>query len=281
MSLTLQKTPGIAQKYQERLNSQPLGNTGIANVVLDMVQIPGGSFWMGSPENEPQRGRAESPQHQVTISPYFIGQFPITQPQWSAVAALPKVLRDLDPDPSNFKGNSRPAERVSWHDAIEFCQRLTQYTGRPYRLPTEAEWEYACRANTTTPFHFGSTITPEVANYDWDEVYDRSEYKKPKDFEGTTPVGKFEVANAFGLFDMHGNVWEWCEDHWHDNYENAPIDGSAWLDPEAREDARRVLRGGSWIYLPGNCRSASRFWNDAGIRNYNYGFRVVCSAPRT
>jgi formylglycine-generating enzyme required for sulfatase activity len=281
MALILQKTPSTAQRYRELLSSKPLGQTGIGNVVLDMVQIPGGSFLMGSPEDEPQRFQSESPQHQVTVSPFFMGQFPITQLQWSTVVALPKVLRDLNPDPSEFKGNSRPVERVSWHDAIEFCQRLTQYTDRPYRLPTEAEWEYACRAGTTTPFHFGSTITPEVANYNWDEVYDRSEFKKSKDFEGTTPVGKFEVANAFGLFDMHGNVWEWCEDHWHENYENAPIDGSAWIDPEAEEDARRVLRGGSWLVGPRSCRSASRDGYVAWIRYSSYGFRVVCSAPRT
>jgi formylglycine-generating enzyme required for sulfatase activity len=281
MPLILQKTASTALRYQELLDSRSLGKTGIANVVLDMVQIPGGSFLMASPNNEPLRSNTESPQHEVTVSPYFIGQFPITQLQWSAVAALPKVLQDLESDPSSFKGNSRPVEQVSWHDATEFCQRLAQYTGRPYRLPTEAEWEYACRAGTTTLFHFGNTITSEVANYNWDEIYNRGESKKVKDFEGTTPVGQFGVANPFGLFDMHGNVWEWCQDHWYDSYQNAPNDGSAWIDPEAKEDASRVLRGGSWIDIPRHCRSATRNWDVAGFRYYYYGFRVVCSAPRT
>jgi formylglycine-generating enzyme required for sulfatase activity len=281
MVLILKRTSSTAQLYRETLTSEALGETGILNVSFEMVQIPGGSFLMGSPEDEPQRRESESPQHSVSIAPFFMGRCPVTQDLWSFISSLPKIVRDLDPDPSNFKGNSHPVERVSWHDAIEFCQRLTQYTGRPYRLPTEAEWEYACRAGTTTPFHFGSTITPEVANYNWDEVYDRSEFKKAKDFEGTSPVGQFGVANAFGLFDMHGNVWEWCEDHWHDSYEGAPIDGSAWIDPEAEENAERVLRGGSWILNPWGCRSATRYGYVAGIRYDNDGFRVVCSAPRT
>jgi formylglycine-generating enzyme required for sulfatase activity len=281
MALILKRTSSTAQLYRETLTSEALGQTGVVNVAFEMVQIPGGSFLMGSPEDELERSRFESPQHLVTIAPFFMGRCPVTQDLWRFVSSLPKVLRDLDPDPSEFKGNSRPVENVSWHDATEFCQRLARHTGKPYRLPSEAEWEYACRAGTTTPFHFGNTITPEVANYDWSETYGQDGIQKEKDFEGTTPIGQFNIANRFGLYDMHGNVWEWCQDHWHDNYLEAPVDGSAWIDPDASEDAARVLRGGSWFNIPWDCRSASRLSNDAGFRYDYIGFRVVCFAPRT
>ncbi|NEO21280.1 MAG: formylglycine-generating enzyme family protein, partial [Moorea sp. SIO4A5] len=126
-----------------------------------MVAIPEGSFIMGSPETEEGHTNDESPQHRVTVTSFFMGKYPVTQAQWQAVAALPQVNRELEPDPSHFKGKNRPVEQVSWYDAVEFCERLSQYTKRPYRLPSEAEWEYACRAGTTTPFHFGETITTD------------------------------------------------------------------------------------------------------------------------
>ncbi len=251
-----------------------------------MVFIPGGTFLMGSPEDELEHSPSESPQHEVTVPTFFMGKYPVTQAQWQVVAGLPQVKQKLNPNPSHFSGENRPVEQVSWHDAVEFCHRLAQKTGRLYRLPTEAEWEYACRAGTTTPFHFGETITTDLANYRgtdddslrWSGSYGRG----PKGIyrEETTPVGSFP-ANAFGLYDMHGNVWEWCEDHWHDSYEGAPNDGSAWLDSEATEDAYRVLRGGSWFNNPWNCRSATRLYVNAGFRSYNGGFRVVCGMPRT
>jgi formylglycine-generating enzyme required for sulfatase activity len=175
-------------------------------------------------------------------------------------------------------------EKISWLDAIEFCDRLSQLTGRLYRLPSEAEWEYACRAGTTTPFHFGETITTDLANYDgtddpdgkWSGSYGigtKGIYRQE-----TTPVGSFGVANAFGLYDMHGNVWEWCMDHWHENYEGAPVDGSAWIGPSASEHASRLLRGGSWSNNPRSCRSAFRSRSNA-VNWYDLdGFRVACSA---
>lgn len=132
---------------------------------MEMVAIPGGKFIMGSPESESERGTWESPQHTVTIQPFFMGKFTVTQSQWKAVAALPKVNIDLNPDPFNFKGDNRPVEQVSWDDVIEFCARLSKKTEKTYRLPSEAEWEYACRAGTTTPFYFGETITTDLANY--------------------------------------------------------------------------------------------------------------------
>lgn len=250
-------------------------------VNLEMVAIPDGTFQMGSPENEPERFEAESPQHEVRVSAFFMGKYPVTQAQWRVVAGLPQVERSLEVDPSNFKGEDRPVEQVSWLDAVEFCARLSEHTGKLYRLPSEAEWEYACRAGTTTPFHFGETIAPDLANYNWSETYNKIKLTKKKDFEGTTPVGQFGIANCFGLYDMHGNVWEWCADHWHNNYEGAPIDESAWIDESLSEQASYVLRGGSWYYYPRHCRSASRGYNDAGIRGSNFGFRVVCLASRT
>ena len=232
---------------------------------------------MGSPDDEPERSNDESPQHPVTVSPFFMGKYPVTQAQWRLVAAMPQVERELDPDPSHFKGDNRPVERVSWYDAMEFCARLSAHTGREYRLPSEAEWEYACRAGTTTPFHFGEMITTEVANYDGNYIYNGG----PKgDNRGeTTPVGHFGIANAWGLSDMHGNVWEWCLDHWHNNYGKAPTDGSAWLSED--EGSRRVLRGGSWLFIPRNCRSAYRLNNNPRYGNSFNGFRLVSVAPRT
>ncbi|HAX87708.1 MAG TPA: serine/threonine protein kinase [Cyanobacteria bacterium UBA11370] len=247
-------------------------------LILEMVAIPGGKFLMGSPATEEERRDSESPQHPVTVKPFFMGKYPITQSQWQAVAALPQVNRTLEPDPSRFKGNHRPVEKISWYDAIEFCERLSRLTQRAYRLPSEAEWEYACRAGTKTPFHFGETITPDLANYNGNYTY--ADASKGKYREETTPVGSFQIANAFGLYDMHGNVWEWCEDHWHDNYEVAPSDGSAWLSEN--DNQLRLLRGGSWYYPPWCCRCADRSWRNAPVsRNCLIGFRVVCAAAWT
>jgi formylglycine-generating enzyme required for sulfatase activity len=258
---------------QARYFTEKLGDA----IGLDMILVPSGTFRMGSPEAEPERSEDEGPQHEVSVSSFFMGRYPVTQAQWRFVAALDEVKRALEPDPSNFKGDKRPVEQVSWYDAVEFCDRLATHTDRPYRLPSEAEWEYACRSGTTTPFYFGKTLTTELANYDGNATYDvgtQGEYRNE-----TTPVDHFEIANAFGLCDMHGNVDEWCEDHWHKNYEDAPTDGSAWLTED--ESANRILRGGSWRSDPRNCRSAYRNFPSPDFRNYNVGFRVVCSAPRT
>ena len=261
---------------------EPLGE-GIEP--LTMVAIPGGTFLMGSPPNEKDSFKDERPQHEVTVSNFFMGKYPITQAQWRAVASRKdlKVEKDLDPDPSHFKdrgGSStrrdRPVEQVNWYDAVEFCARLSKLTGREYRLPSEAEWEYACRAGTTTPFYFGETITGELANYDASKTYAEEatgEYR-----EDTTPVGQFP-PNAFGLYDMHGNVWEWCADTWHSNYDGAPTDGSAWT--EKGNNNRSPLRGGSWYNLPNVCRSACRSYFNRRVLLNNYGFRVVCGAGRT
>ena len=275
VSLVIHKRRQQAQYFVEDLGKL---------AILDMVLIPAGSFLMGSPDDELKRGEPETPQHPATVKTFFMGKYPVTQSQWSAVATMPQVNLELNPDPSHFKGEDRPVENVSWFEAVEFCDRLSHYTGRTYRLPSEAEWEYAVRAGTTTPFHFGETITTDLANYDgtnssdgsWSGSYGRG----PKGIyrQETTPVGSFRVANAFGLYDMHGNVWEWCQDHWHSSYEGAPKDGSAWIDSEAKDNASRLLRGGSWTINPRYCRSACRTYNIPGFRYDGNGFRVVCSA---
>lgn len=239
-------------------------------VLLEMFSVSGGGFFMGSLNSEKERAKGEGPQHSVTVRSFFMGKFLVTQAQWRAVAALPKVEQDLEPEPAKFQGLDRPVEQVSWNDAVEFCARLSQKTGRFYRLPSEAEWEYACRSGTTAAFHFGETILPELANYSGKTAYGFG--AKGVDRQQTTSVGEFS-ANAFGLYDLHGNVWEWCLDHWHDNYKGAPNNGSAWLSE--REELDRVVRGGSWHSAPQNCRSASRDRCRPEAQNQVVGFRVV------
>jgi formylglycine-generating enzyme required for sulfatase activity len=249
---------------------------------INMVLILGGTFQMGSPEDEVDRFEYESPQHSVTVPSFFMSEYPIVKAHWWAVAQMPKIKIELKESPSHFsKGTAEPVESVSWWEAVEFCARLSRHSGRIYRLPSEAEWEYACRAGTTTPFHYGETITTDLANYDgtdgkWSGSYDPG----PKGIYRvkTTPVDTFP-PNAFGLYDMHGNVWEWCEDHWHDNYEGAPTDGSVWISDVA--DAGRVTRGGSWADSPRDCRSATRINYSPDDRYDCVGFRVVCEIPRT
>ncbi|NEO86180.1 MAG: formylglycine-generating enzyme family protein [Spirulina sp. SIO3F2] len=246
-------------------------------LALDMVLIPAGQFWMGSQPEEPGAMDREQPQHEVKVPQFFIGRYPITQAQWRVVEGYPQIKQKLDPAPSRFKGDNRPVERVSWNDAVEFCQRLSRHTGRAYRLPSEAEWEYACRAGTTTPFHFGPTLSDDLANYDATAVFGSG-------FEGeqrgeTTEVGQFP-PNRFGLHDMHGNVWEWCEDDYHESYEGAPTDGTAWVE-EDRSETDRVLRGGSWVDVPWLCRSAVRFNDSRDLIFFTVGFRVVCDPSRT
>ncbi len=252
----LKREQGEAEYFTE-----DLGN----GVTLEMVYIPGGSFKMGSPKLEGYD--SEKPQHDVTVPAFFMGKFEVTQEQYQQV---------MGKNPSEYEGYKRPVESVSWNNAVDFCKKLSQKTGRTYRLPSEAEWEYACRAGTTTPFNFGETITGELANYDASRTYALE--AKGLFREETTPVGQF-APNGFGLYDMHGNVWEWCQDTWHKNYNGAPTDGSAWID---NDNSYRVLRGGSWHSNPENCRSASRNYSLSrdGISN-DYGFRVVCAVGRT
>jgi formylglycine-generating enzyme required for sulfatase activity len=196
-----------------------------------------------------------------------VGKYQLTQAQYQAI---------IGSNPSRFKGNNRPVERVSWNDAVKFCEKLSQKTGKNYKLPSEAEWEYACRAGTTTPFYFGESITPELVNYDGNYTY--ASAPKGQYRQQTTDVGSFP-PNAFGLYDMHGNVWEWCLDDYIDNYSDTLRDGSALT---GRSDVK-LLRGGSWSLNPRDCRSACRlnYFYLGDVIN-TFGFRVVCSgAART
>jgi formylglycine-generating enzyme required for sulfatase activity len=239
--------------------TEDLGN----GIKLEMIAIPGGTFLMGSPENEAERSSNESPQHQVTVPSFFMGKYQLTQAQYQAIMGV---------NLSAFKGDNRPVENVNWDDAVAFCQKLTQKTGKNYRLPSEAEWEYACRAGTKTPFSFGDNITTDLVNYDGNYPYNSA--PKGKYRQETTDVGTFP-PNAFGLYDMHGNVWEWCKDEWHENYMNAPTDGSVWNSLSGGDV--RLLRGGSWSYDARSCRAAIRGRDLRGNRNDFYGFRVVSS----
>jgi formylglycine-generating enzyme required for sulfatase activity len=284
---------------------------GVAGAAFTLLRLPAGHFWMGAPEEEQDSRSNERPVHRVSVGECLMGQTPVTQAQWRVVAQWqpgpneePWAM-ELDPDPvakledsRRFLGDQRPVVNVSWHEAKEFCRRLRRRTGKHYTLPSEARWEYACRAGTTTPFHFGPTLTTELANYKGTRSYPagdgdgdgtgeaegkgaahgaKGEYRRR-----TTEVASFP-ANAWGLQDMHGNVWEWCADHWHDNYEGAPEDGSPWLSTESPNGeerkpsgAARLLRGGSWIGFPRYCRSAYRLGDHPVARVDLVGFRVCC-----
>ena len=231
-------------------------------VSLAMVLIPGGTFLMGSRAG--QGYDDERPQHSVVVPSFLMGKYPVTQAQWEAVMGWSPPYR--------CKGARRPVDRVSWEDARAFCARLSARTGRAYRLASEAEWEYACRAGTTTPFYFGETITTGLANYVGEHVY-RSE---PKGIyrHATTEVGSFP-PNAFGLYDMHGNVWQWCQD-WYSKYK-----ADAVTDPQGpARGGVRVMRGGSWGH-PRGCETATRYWCGQDSRSGMVGFRIVVPASKT
>lgn len=243
--------------------TEDLGN----KIALQMVYIPGGTFQMGDREKS-----SAQPIHQVTIKPFFMGEYTVTQEQWKQI---------MKSDPSGWTGAKRPVEQVSWNEAVEFCDRLTQKTGNIYRLPSEAEWEYACRAGTTTSFYFGQKITKDLVNTTFEYSYTPSypayddldrDYVSRDSRMCTTGVGQF-LPNAFGLYDMHGNVWEWCSDCYHSNYNGAPSDGSSW--EIGGEENRRMLRGGSFDSTDYACRSMSHMSKLQTDRSCEVGFRVV------
>jgi formylglycine-generating enzyme required for sulfatase activity len=255
--------------------SAPKPGTVVKNPIgMELVYVPAGSFMMGSTND----GADETPAHQVTFSnAFYMGKYEVTQAQWQSV---------MGNNPSYFRDCSQcPVEQVSWNDAQEFIKELNaRGDGFTYRLPSEAEWEYACRAGTTTEFAFGNSLSSEQANFDGNKPYGGA----PKGVyrEKTVPVGSFQ-PNEWGLYDMHGNVWEWCEDWFHDNYNGAPTDGSVWKSKGYT--SRRVLRGGGWFggYSTSLLRSASRFplephygSPDSGSPSSYIGFRLV-AIPRT
>jgi formylglycine-generating enzyme required for sulfatase activity len=273
---------------------EPLGE----GQALTMLRIPAGRFLMGSPDHESERDDDEGPLHEVEIQEFLMAATPITQAQWRAVAGWTERQGEswrspLPLDPSLFRGerarlsegegdtSQRPVERISWEEAMEFCRRLSQRTRRRYTLPSEAQWEYACRAGSTSPYAFGFALTAELATL----RLGAGVVDDPRVAEGqqTTPVQGHpsHPANAWGLRDMHGNVWEWCLDHWHSNYLDAPNDGSPWIDANAPATADRVVRGGAWSDPPGDARSACRYRLPPQSREPAIvGLRVVCLPPR-
>jgi formylglycine-generating enzyme required for sulfatase activity len=253
-------SPSSSSQVSQSL--QILTETLPGNIKLEMVKIPAGSFLMGTEEAEVIRlckeyetdwFKKEMPQHRVNLQEFYLGKYPITQEQYQAI---------MGNNPSKFKDNPKnPVEIVSWDNAKAFCQKLSEKTGKKYRLPSEAEWEYACRAGTQTRYYFGDD-EKLLGEYAW---YSENSGSK------THPVGQ-KKPNNWGLFDMSGNVWEWCQDGWHNNYENSPKNGTAWNDNHS-QTRNRVIRGGAWSNSPRDCRSASRYY--VGNRFYYYGFRVV------
>ncbi|MBL8172579.1 MAG: formylglycine-generating enzyme family protein [Acidobacteria bacterium] len=250
---------------------EDLGN----GLTIDLVKIPAGRFMMGWSDEQAQDGKGN--QHEVNISyNFYMSKNEITQMQWRMIAEAKelKVSRDLNPTPSIFGSNALfPVESVSWLDVVEFCERLKKKTGKPYRLPSEAEWEYACSAGTTTAFAFGS-ISTQIANYH--TIYFGGtplglEYRRQP-----VPVCSLGVANAWGLFDMHGNVGEWCQDAYSENYVGVPADGKAYED---KGNAKRVTRGGGWNSYHYDCRSRSRSLSPLDEKHSFIGFRIVVVMP--
>ena len=229
-------------------------------ISIEMILIPSGIFQMGSSSHHGNPD--EQPQHLVTIKSFMMGKSLITQGQWKAVMGKRP--------PCRFNGDNLPVERVSWNDAQKFCQRLSTKTGRSYQLPSETQWEYACRAGTSTPFSLGETLTVDVANFNGEHTF-RDE---PRGFyfHSTSEGGKFP-PNAFGLYDMHGNLWEWCADNWLDDYSSSPRDGSFFQNNDNRY---RVARGGSWHEPPALCRSAARLRVLQSDADEFIGFRIIC-----
>lgn len=252
-------------KYSRQATAQRFAEDLGNGVRIEMLAIPGGEFWMGaaSSEKDSEEYDNDRPQHLVQVPAFYMGRYPITQTQYAVV---------IGSNPARFKGTNFPVENLCWHDAQLFCQKLMERTKKNYRLPSEAEWEYACRARTTTPFCFGETIDLSVANYDARDYADGYSCKA-KSRASLTAVGSFP-ANSFGLGDVHGNVYEWCADSWHDNYDGAPIDGTVWQNDAAYS---HVLRGGSWSSVAMSCRSAYRSECDSDNKEHSSGLRIALS----
>jgi formylglycine-generating enzyme required for sulfatase activity len=279
-----QRTSGEARVRVEQLAPR---------VNLTLVEIPAGRLLMGSSPVELRRLREEylrhgataaeaadvlrreTPQHSVRLQSFLIGSTEVTRAQWAVVASWEPVTVRFREDPSETRGAELPVTNVSWRDADEFCRRLSAKTKQSYRLPSEAEWEYACRAGTAGPFNLGPTISPMVSNY-------HSRYPfgavRPQHERGHIVVaGQFRLANAFGLYDMHGNVWEWCADVWHPDYSGAPSDGRVWID--GGDENRRPVRGGGWNDIAFFARSSQRASQPSETTSAWIGFRVVMEKP--
>jgi len=234
---------------------------------LTMVEIPAGRFKMGSADNN-----EEKPVREVPVYSFFASAYEITQKQWRFVSKLPKVNMTLFADPSSNRGDSLPVENISWEEAKEFCLRLSKLTGKKYDLPSEAEWEYMAGGGSSGPFAFGAKLTGQIANYDASNRLSSVTLSQGGISRGgTIPVGSLKVANGFGLFDVHGNVAEWCLDTWHSNYIGAPSDAS----PRLTESKRRVIRGGSYKSLATDVRTGYRGQAPHDETFPDIGFRIV------
>jgi len=244
VSLSRRQSPAYKEQWEEKQRKQM--EAALALIAADMVTIPSGSFRMGG------AGDDEKPIHNVQIKSFKMGKYEVTQAQWKGV---------MGSNPSNFRGDNRPVEQVSWNDIQSFLGKLNKQSGKTFRLPSEAEWEYAARAGTSSKWSWGNS-EGSAGSYVW---YGKNSGSK------THPVGQ-KKPNAFGLYDMHGNVWEWVQDNWHDSYRGAPSDGSVWSGGNGRD---RVFRGGSWGYGAVGLRSAYRSDSSPGDRYDDIGFRLV------
>ena len=240
------KAKEVQKESAKRLQTEVEKKADLGKGVnLDIVLIPAGRFMMGSPASEKGRNENET-QHEVTLTKsYYMGKYELTQEQWEAV---------MGNNPSEIKGVKLPVTQVSWEDCQEFIKKLNSKTTGGYRLPTEAEWEYACRAGTSTAFSYGDSITKSDANINGDNIKAMGSYS----------------PNAFGLYDMHGNVWEWCED-WYGPYPNGKVN-----DPLGTANGtHRILRGGSFFYGVSEARSSNRATDSPANRSGNAGFRLA------
>ena len=246
-----------AERHRARFFTERVDDT----VTLDMVAIPAGRHFSDATSVRSQA---------LTFRPFYLGRTLVTQAQWRAVSHMPRQRRDLDASPSCFVGDEHPVECISWHEAEEFCARLAAHTGRAYRLPTETEWEGACRAGTNHPFHYGATVTADLANYGAGRAYAAEPTGTGR--RSTTPVAQF-MPNRHGLYDMHGNVWEWCADDWQPRRNGT----AASHRPSRVGENWRVLRGGSWADAPARLRADSRSGNRADAFNRVIGLRIALS----
>jgi formylglycine-generating enzyme required for sulfatase activity len=247
----VERHSGMAEEWVEELGD---------GLNLELVYVKGGTFQMGT-----QQGLGypdETPRHLVSLMPFYIGRYLVTQAQWKAIMGRLPDCR--------FKGPQLPLMNISGEGAAEFCRRLAKKTGKPYCLPSEAQWEYACRAGTSTPFSTGETLTTDYANFVGQPPY----REEPVGiYRHVVTPGDTFLPNPFGISDMHGNLWEWCADQWHAEYTGAPFDGGAW--DRGGEAGYGVARGGSWHEPALNCRSATRLRARLKDDDEFYGFRVA------
>jgi len=270
---SLPGTSSAAGDGKARLFRDPLEDGGEGPA---MVRLPGGSFLMGSPDTEPERSSEEGPRHRVDIRPFAMGRTEVTFADYDRFAEATGRERPQD---NGWGRGDRPVINVSWKDAGDYATWLSDQTGQEYRLPSEAEWEYAARGGTDTPFWTGGCIDTDQANYDGNYDYGGCGAKTGLYRQQPLPAGSLP-QNPFGLYDVAGNAWEWVADCWHDNYlEGAPADGGAWLESNGGDCARRVLRGGSWLDFPRSLRSAFRYGDTAVVANVYVGFRLARTLP--